>query len=278
MLWCLSAVIRRSFFRQAAELSRSCTTWLDAVLMSEGNKKEDQLGDKLRDKLGDKRTHRPTEGNKKEGKLGDKGDKETRLRKVDAPSNKAKQDERQAGRQGDKAGGHTIQQSETRGEARRETRWETRFGDKLWRQALETRETRPREARTHHPTKGIKKGDKLGSKEKKVSGRRTHHRTKGNKKKDKLGNKGGTSGETSGDKLGGKLGDNSWETGRQGRQGRQGLGNADKPSNNRWPQEGRQAETSGETSKLGDRETRETRPRECGQAVQQQMATRRKTS
>ena len=117
----------------------------------------------------------------------------------------------------------------------------------------ETRGTRPREdghtiqqreasgRRTHHPTKGNKKEDKLGDKLEdklgdklenklgdkgdKTSGRWTHHPTKRNKKGDNR-RQGGrqTHHLAKGDKLGVKLGDKLGDKG-------QGLEKADTPSN-----------------------------------------------
>ena len=108
-------------------------------------------------------------------------------------------------------------------------------------------ETRPLGRRTHHPTKGNKKGYDWRQRETRPLGRRTHHPTKGKKKEDKLGDKmrqglakadtpsnkgthigGGKMGDKVGDKLGDK-GDKALGTGIQcerqaGRQSRKQAG------------------------------------------------------
>ena len=249
MLWRLSAVIRRSFFRLAAELSRSCTTWLDAVLspwlalVSVGKialeKLQTDLYDKWRQSLaGLKDKRRQQEGRPagrqagtqaerqagnwetKAGKQGDRGDKASaRLAHYPTKENKKKSWETKGTR-------HPT----TRRQTSWETSWETSGGT-----ALESSwETRPREG-----------GHTIQQRE---ARRKTSWETRGGQ----AGRQAETSWEA------------SWETiaGRQGGKGdngRQGRGNADKPSNNRWQEEGRQAETSGETSwETGKQEARGT--------------------
>ena len=113
-----------------------------------------------------------------------RGDKT--LGKADTPSSKGKQEGR-LWETRPQEGGHTIQQREARKKTSCETRgdktlgkadtqsnkgkqegvqWETKAdtpsnkGKQEGRQAVRQRETRPSGRRTHHPTKGNKKGDK----------------------------------------------------------------------------------------------------------------------
>ena len=273
-----------------------------------------------------RRTHHPTKGNKKghngkqrrqdpreggltiqqretrRGTMGNKGDKT--LGKADSPSNKGQQEGHNGKqrRQDPREGGLIIQQRATR----RGTMGNN--GDKTLGKAdspsnkgkqegaqWETKETRPSERRTHHPTKGNKKGhngkqrrqdpreggltiqqretrrgtmgnkgDKtLGkadspsnkgkqegaqweTKETRPSGRRTHHPTKGNKK--------GHNGELRRqDPREGGLTIQQRETrrGTMGNKGDKTLGKADSPSN-KGQQEGAQWETK-ETRPSGRR-------------------------